>query len=135
MINLEYIEQLKKELKFDEVYDYVMSYMEKDDPEAYYVLGTWYDNGEVVDPDMSEAIKYYKLAVDNGHQLARKTLADYFYELGCYSMKYAIEHLKKNSYEDKRIALRLFKDAKCKFSLAMSYGKLEACDKYFEVFD
>ena len=135
MINLKYIEQLKKELKYDECYDYLMSFIEKEDPEAYYIYATWCDKGEVVDPDMEESIKYYKLAVNQGHELALKRLAEYFYELGNYCIQYAMEHIEKDTLEDKNIALRLFKGAKTKYSLAMNYGHLDACDKYFEVFD
>lgn len=135
MINLEYIEKLKKELRYDECYDYVMSFMEKEDPEAYYIYATWCHEGEVVDPDMSEAIKYYKLAIDKGHELARETLSNYFIELGNFSVKYALEALERDTNEDKRIALKLFRDAKKKFSLAMHYGNTDACDKYFEIFD
>lgn len=129
MIDLEYIEQLKKELKYDEVYDYIMSYMEKDDPEAYYIYATWYDNGEVIDQDMSEAIHYYKIAMNMGHELARKRLAEYFYELGNYSREYALKA------SEREVCIKLLKDAKNKYSLAMNYGHVDACDKYFEIFD
>ena len=46
-----------------------------------------------------------------------------------------MEHAEQDSFEDKRIALKLFKDAKAKYSLAMHYGHVDACDKYFEMFD
>jgi len=135
MINLEYIEELKKELRYDECYDYLMTFMEKEDPEAYYIYASWCHNGEVVDEDMSEAIKYYKLAINKGHDLARITLANYFYDLANYTLKIGIEYVENETIEDRRIALKLFRDAKAKYSLAMHYGHNDACDKYFEIFD
>ncbi len=135
MMNLEYIEQLKKELKYDELYDYVMSYMDKEDPEAYYIYARWCHEGEIVDPDMSEAIKYYKKAIHLGHELARKDFSNYIYELANLTANCAIELIERDSYEDKLKGFKLFQDAKKKYSLAMHYGHTDACDKYFEIFD
>ena len=46
-----------------------------------------------------------------------------------------MEYIEKETIEDRRIALKLFRDAKAKYSLAMHYGHMDACDKYFEIFD
>ena len=42
----------------------------KDDPDAQYFLGVFYEYGIACDTDLAEAMKWYFSAADNGHPLA-----------------------------------------------------------------
>jgi TPR repeat protein len=62
------------------VYDFLYELADKEnDIEAQYSLG-WILN---IDSDIEEAIEYFKLAANQGHDEAKKELAEIYYELGC----------------------------------------------------
>lgn len=49
---------------------------EQGDPECQYELGKAYDCGKGVEPDLEESVKWYRLAAEQGHKYAKKTVLE-----------------------------------------------------------
>jgi TPR repeat protein/tRNA A-37 threonylcarbamoyl transferase component Bud32 len=102
--------------KNKKAFEYFIFLAEFKEPYAQFNVGLCYEYGKgVAEKNPKEALKYYKLAVDQGHQEAQEGLkrcADVLYRFGFehYTIKEAGEHQKAFGF----------------FKLAAEYGHLEA---------
>ena len=58
-------------------YKLFLSLANKDDAGAQYILGKMFEEGEGVKQDYKQAIKWYRLAVKQGHGMAQSALGLY----------------------------------------------------------
>ncbi len=74
MFDKMYVKACILSLQFDEAYDYIMEYAQKEDPEGYYHLGWFYLDGIGVEEDLDKAKYFLQLAANKNHKKASELL-------------------------------------------------------------